>query len=493
MIATKKPQYSDERRIDMMAYMGPRRAGKHLYHDEYGTYPMDPEEGYPSFITDEVFELYKNVGLNILLPEGDAFFEQNVTKDGFVYEPDFEKSDLYAYMKMAQKHDLIVYPATEEIFGHMAHEPGPFGDKEKEHVKHFIETVQAYFPDTFRGIMLTDEPQYPAIERMTKVVEYIRSDEIRAIKDNIEFFTTMLPIYGQMKSFHPDYSDESYQRLKYDKDRLTAYQYYMEKTSDAMKEVSYDYYALIYEHQLTPGFYLNMELAAEYAKEKGYPFTIALQSFRMDVNYNEKTGRSLMVYRTPHYEDIRWQVYSALAFGASRIAYYTFWTHYGLSSHTVQQNAMVVFDPSEDKGYRTTEIYDAVKLVNDEILGFDHVFLRFKWKGTKVVRTSRERNIQLVKAGYEDEVLQEVTATRDLLVGCMENPEDGTSGYWIVNAENPFRCQLNDVKVKFKGAERVIYYRKGKEYDEALSDETFTIRLAVGEGIFVLPYSDMKE
>ena len=483
-----KSTYPDDRRIEMTAYIGPRRAGKHVYNDKYGMYPLDPKEGYPSFITDEVFELYKDAGLNFLMPEEDAFYKERITKEGFVEEPDFEKSDLYTYMKMAEKHGLTVYPAIREVFSHIAREKGEFGEDEKSILKDFVETIQAYFPDTFRGIMLTDEPEYFALPRIKKIMSYLRSDEIKKIKPNMDIFTSMLPIYGTMKSFHSDYSDDKYKRLRYDEVRKNAYKYYMEQCSDAVGEFSFDYYALIYENQLTPGFYLNMEMAAEHCKKEGYPFAITLQSFRMDVNYNEKTGRSLQVYRTPHYEDMRWQVYSALAFGVQRIGYYTFWSHYGLRSHTVQQNAMVVFDPSDEKGYRTTEIYDAVKKVNHEILAFDHVFLRFKWLGCRVVRTSRDRNIRLVQGGYKGGSLVSETATRDLLIGCMENPEDGKEGYWIVNAENPFRNQINDVEIVFKDATSVTYYRKGKAYDMTLDGGKFSIRLGVGEGIFVLPH-----
>ena len=483
-----KLNYIDDRELEVTAYIGPRRAGKHIYQGQYGAYPLDPEEGYPSFITDEVFEIYKNAGMNFLMPEADAFYGERITDDGYVEEKDFEKSDLYEYMKMAEKHGLTVYPAVRGVFSHMAREEGPFEENEKEILRDFVETVQKYFPNTFRGIMLTDEPEYFAIPRMKKIMSYLRSEEIKKIKPDMGIFTSMLPIYGAMKSFHPDYSGDKYIRLRYNEDRYKAYRYYMEQCSDAVGEFSFDHYALIYEHQLTPGFYLNMEMAAEHCKKMGYPFAITLQSFRNNVELNEKTGQSILVNRVPLYEDMRWQVYSALAFGAIRLGYYTFWTHYSLGPYGREPRAMVVFDPSDERGYRTTEIYDAVKEVNAEILKFDHVFMRFKWQGCRVVRTSREQNIHLVKGGYKECSLISEHATRDLLIGCMKNPEDSMEGYWIVNAENPFRLQINDVEMKFEHANRLTYYRKGKAYDVALENGVFKIRLGVGEGIFAIPY-----
>lgn len=490
MTKLKKPIYKDDRRIDLTAYMGPRRAGKHFYENEYGTYPLDPEEGYPSFFTDDVFTLYKEAGMNILLPEADAYYGTNITENGYAEEPDFEKSDLYEYMKMAKKHGLLVYPTTDELFSHIAHEDGPFGEKEKALLKDFVATIQAHFPGTFAGVLLTDEPPYSALDRIKKIMDYLHSDEMREIKSDLGMFTSMHPIYAPMDLLHKDYGDEKYARLRYDKHRMIAYQSYMEKTAEAVGEINFDHYALIYENQLTPGFYLNLEMAAEHGKKVGCPLATTLQSVQIDLVNNQQTNRASLIYRTPHYEDMRWQVYSALAFGVKRIGYYTFWTHYSLGPELKERRAMVIFDPSEDKGYRTTEIYDAVKAVNQEILSFDHVFLRFEWQGCRLVRVSRDRNIHNVKGGYEGGILKDVAATRDLVVGCMKNPEDNTEGYWIVNAENPFHDQINDVEVDFEGATRAIYYRKGKEYDTALTDGKFKIRLGVGEGIFVIPYKE---
>ena len=109
MIAATRPYYPDDRRIEMTAYIGPRRQGKRYYNGVYGANPRDLKEGYPSFITDDVFELYKNAGFSFLMPEGDAFYQRKTTSDGIVRETDFEKSDLYQYMKMAQQHGLAVY------------------------------------------------------------------------------------------------------------------------------------------------------------------------------------------------------------------------------------------------------------------------------------------------------------------------------------------------------------------------------------------------
>lgn len=495
----KKTSYLDDRQLDLTAYLGPRRAGKNFYNGVYGAYPLDPEEGYPSFITDEVFQLYKEVGLNFLMPEGDAYYGKRLTDDGFVEEPDFTKSDLFHYMEVAKRNGLGVYPTSEELFMRMSHAEGPIGDADKAVIKEMVETLQTHFPETFWGVMVTDEPVYKQVGRVKSIMDYLYSEEIRAIKPDMKIFTSMLPIYGALATFGPEYEKGGSKKASAIETRKQAYQFYIDACAEAMGEFSFDFYPLVYESQISAWYYMNLEMAARRCKADEIPLAVTLQSCRYDGDLNEKTGRSKVIYRTPNYYDMRWQVYSALAFGASRIGYYTFWPHYNLGSSTAQPNAMLVYDPSEEKGYRVTEIYDVVKEVHQEILAFDHVFLRFRWQGCQVIRTSRDRNIWNVEAGYEDDTLKGIKAIRDVLVGCMQNPEDGAKGYWIINAENPFRYQINDVEVLFKDATRLTYYRKGKEYDIPLEtvvtpDGTYgkwKIRLGVGEGIFAIPCNDI--
>lgn len=490
MLSKEKPKYPADRHIDMTAYMGPRRAGKRDFNGKYGENTRDGDENYPSFITDDVFEAYKEAGLDILMPEADAYYGMNITDEGYVEEPDFEKSDLYAYMQMAKKHGLTVYPAVEEVFGPMTHNPGPFGKKEKEIIRDFVETVQRYFPETFGGIMLTDEPTYRSLDRVKKIVEYLHSDEIQKIKPDLRMFASMLPIYAGVRAFDKEHGEAEEITAKFfDEESVASYTQYMRQCTDAIGEFGCDYYCIGRNGWLAPGFYQNMELMAEYGKENGHEVFITLLSSRMDTEYNPKTGRGLTVFSITSYEDIRFQVYSSLAFGMRRIGYYTFWQHYHESNREVYPKAMINYDPAEEKGYRKTEIYYAVKEVNEEIRAIDHIFLHYNWQGCKVVRKSRDRNIRLVKAGYTGGCITQMEATRDLLVGCFTKDDDGTEGYWIVNAQNPYRYEMNDVRIHMEGAECVTYYRKGREYDAPLEDGWFQIRLSVGEGIFVVPYT----
>jgi len=236
---------------------------------------------------------------------------------------------------------------------------------------------------------------------------------------------------------------------------------------------------------------MNLEMAARSGLENGFTTAITLQSFGMDANYNPETGKANRIFAVPSYEDIRYQVYSSLAFGVKRIGYFTFWQHYNEGSAEVFPTAMVVYDEAEESGYRKTAIYDAVKKVNDQIRMFDHVFLRFDWRGCCIVNKSNDDNMSFVKGGYSGRSLKKVTAKRDALIGCFENPEDGREGYWVVNAHNPRFYEWNEVEIEFEGATHLQYYRMGREHEEELDENgKFCIRLGAGEGIFLIPYRE---
>ncbi len=481
-----KPSYKNDRRIEMTAYMGPRRAGKRFFNEHYGD-PRDPKDGYPEFWTEQVFQDYKDAGFTFLIPEGDAFFGMRLASDGYEHEPDFIKSDLYRFVKKAEKHGLDVYPSCQMLLDKIAKKPGKLEPWEKEIIGQFVKTMASHFPETCKGVLLTDEPSVQASGHIEEIIAYIKD-----VAPDMDVFVSMLPIYGCVGSYQEKYDTEEFKNKPITIGmREEAYQNYIDTYGKIMGEFAFDYYPMQCNAKdtLAPTFYMNLEMAAKSGLEHGFPIAVTLQSFCMDAHYNPETGRGERIYTVPSYEDVRYQVYSSLAFGVRRIGYFTFWQHYNESSAEVFPTAMVVYDEAEECGYRKTSIYDAVKKVNEQITSFDHVFLRFNWKGCRVVRKSDDENIQLVSGGYNQGMLRDVSSLRDTLVGCFENPEDGREGYWVVNAQNPYFFEWNEVKLRFDDATHIQYYRAGKEYNVGLdNDGIFNIRLGAGEGIFIIPY-----
>lgn len=486
MIKQGKPIYKDDRRIPMMAYMGPRRAGKRFFNNSYGN-PRDPETGYQEFWTDAVFSDYKDAGFSYILPEGDAFYGENISESGLRKEPVFAKSDLYRFMQKARKHQLAVYPSSRAILDEIKLDKGLMSKEERAHVKDFIETVKREFPDVFTGILITDEPKIQVDYRVEECIRYMRE-----LAPELDIFASQFPSYGSIDCFDREYTKEKYgdMPITYEMKEVY-YREYVKCYGRMFGEFSFDHYPIMGESssRLCPVFIRNLETVAEIAKEENFPISITLQAFRMDKEYDSEKGRGIEMFALPSYEDIRYQVYISLAFGVKRIGYFTFWQHYNEGFREVFPTSMLVYDEAEECGYRKTSIYDAVKKVNDQILKFDHVFLHYDWKGARLIRKSDDENLQFAICDYEDEYLTDINAKRDALIGYMENPEDERNGYWIVNAYNPYFFEWNEMSMRFAGATNLLYYRAGREYDIKLpEDGIFSIRLGAGEGIFVIPY-----
>ncbi len=488
MIKKGKPVYPNDRRIEMTAYMGPRRAGKRFFNDKYGN-PRDPKEGYAEFWTDEVFEDYKAAGFTFLIPEGDAFYGMRITPEGLVPEQEIEKTDLYRFIKKAEQHDLLVYPSSRKLLDGLRQGEGSLTAEDKTYIKSFVETISKAFPQICKGILLTDEPSIHVAGKMEEAIACIRE-----CSPDMDIFVAMLPAYGVIQDFDASCTQETYKNVDVSYERKEhCYKEYVKRYGQMVGEFSFDHYAFLgnENEKLCPVFYRNLEVVAQLGKENGFPISITLQAFRMDAGYEPETGKGKEVFRLPTYEDMRYQLYSSLAFGVKRIGYFTFWQHYNEGSREAFPTAMIVYDEAEEKGYRKTSIYDDVKKVNDQILQFDHVFLRYEWKGSRLVRKSDDPNMTFAVCDYQDEVLNNVTATRDLLIGYMENPEDERVAYWVVNAHNPYYYEWNEVEFTCKGATHIQYYRAGKEYNTALNEDgSFRIRLGAGEGIFVIPYKE---
>ena len=486
MIQHGKPQYADDRRMDMTAYMGPRRAGKRNFNGSYGN-PRDPKAGFPEFWDDAVFETYKAAGMTYLLPDGDAFYGTRVTENGIVVEEEFEKSDLYRFLTIAEKHGIPVYPSQAELMYILARRDTPMTAKEKDMVAAMVATLKKHFPNTVKGMLLTDEPTMQHRVGMESCVHFVRE-----LAPEWDIFVSMLPIYGTAEMFGADMNDPQFKDKEITLQMKEAeYRKYIAAYGALIGEFSFDYYAFNHDagpEILSPFFFRNLELAAEGARTGGFPMSATLQAFRMDRRYDPATGKGQPVFRETTYEDVRWQVYAALAFGARRLGYFTFWQHYNESQYEVFPTAMVVYDEAEEAGFRKTGIYYDVKKVNEQVHACDHVLLRFYWKGCRTVVKSEDENIRLVEGNYTDDTLGAVTATRDTLIGCFENPEDGRDGYWLVNAHNPYFYEWSEVEATFTDADRVVYWRAGRECDEPLENGIFRIRLGAGEGVFVIPY-----
>ncbi len=110
--------------------------------------------------------------------------------------------------------------------------------------------------------------------------------------------------------------------------------------------ISFDHYPILEGRNIRTDFYRNLEIISKAAKQVGKPFW----AFALTWEHQS--------YRAPNLNELRFQIYSNLAYGAQGIQYFTYWR--GLISETTKER---------------TPTYDIVKLMNSELKAISAVFV----------------------------------------------------------------------------------------------------------------------
>jgi len=201
--------------------------------------------------------------------------------------------------------------------------------RELPHEANWEATVQAVVHDyanhpALYGYYLTDEPHlrhFDALAQLTRAFETCDPDHVPYI------------------NLFPNYASP-------DQLGTVDYEYHVQAYLDTVRPplLSYDHYALM-EWGDRPEYFANLEVIRRQALRVGVPFWNIILS---TPHFN---------YRDPSPADLRWQVYTTLAYGGKGLAYFTYWT---LDVENYRNGIIDMF------GYRTSK-YDVVRHLNLEV------------------------------------------------------------------------------------------------------------------------------
>ncbi len=201
-------------------------------------------------------------------------------------------------------------------------------------------TVKRFMRDPNVGAwMLRDEPcrtDFPDLSEWAK--------KIREVDDYNFCYLNLFPNYANEQQL----GNKTYQEHV---DQFVA--------EVPVQVISFDHYPVIGD-TLRAGWYDNLEIISAAARKAGKPFW----AFALAVAHGP--------YPIATIPQLRLQVYSDLAYGAQGIQYFTYWT-------PVDTTWKFNHGPIMADGKRT-EVYDRIKLVNNEIRNLSPVFL-----GAKVI------------------------------------------------------------------------------------------------------------
>ena len=157
----------------------------------------------------------------------------------------------------------------------------------------------------YAGQLFIDEPSVSLYDTLGEFISVYR----QTYADKLAY-VNMLPLYAVSSS-------ESY---------INNYNNWISKVNPSM--YSYDSYPLIdynpsesgYEMEMD-SYYYNLDLLRTKTLEQSIP----MWSFVCTVGYESGANSSEPSRRTPSREDLRWEVFSNLAFGSKGIQYYCYW------------------------------------------------------------------------------------------------------------------------------------------------------------------------
>jgi len=185
------------------------------------------------------------------------------------------------------------------------------------------------------GYFLTDEPNSAAFPHIAAVNKYLLEKDPKHLP-----FVNLFPTYASAEQLgNPTYEEHVEQFLSTVQPKLLSYDHYQQMTD--------------YEGA---GYFTNLEIIRRRAIRHGVPFNNIILSCPHGP------------YRNPSEADMRWQVYTTLAYGARGVMYFTYWTpsdeQWGF------RNAIIGLDG------RKTEHYDQVSTLNRDILTLGRVLSR---------------------------------------------------------------------------------------------------------------------
>lgn len=340
-----------------------------------------------------------------------------------------------------------------------------------------METVPQYaqYP-ALKGFLLYDEPDSTKFQHLAE--QKARFAEL--MPENLMFFINLFPEACGYESLFGD---------DYDPGCVDYEEYYQNYFMDTVRPeiLSYDGYALQEGGYIRQSYFHNFDIAGYRAKADGVPFWYTLCSS----GHWTTDGR----YLTPTQKELRWQMLMGMTYGAKAL------NHYVLTSPDVGDDNML-----EYASWQPTEVYDAVKAVNQEFRSWEDIYMSYQWVGTAKYDAGTEQgksNLMLNLLEYdipftETGVLTGVQSNEDLLIGVFE--KDGQNAYLLTNAGSTtpsekwrqlyFEMAPAQVTVQLaEGSYRcaAVICQGSITYVPVNADNTVNLTVDAFDGAFVIP------
>ena len=345
----------------------------------------------------------------------------------------------------------------------------------------------------FIGFLVWDEPKSESFDELAVLAQEF---EKTYAGTGVTYMVNLLPSYASIfNTGSTGWFDATIDQLK-----KGDYQAYLKSYCDTVlsqvsgeKWLSMDSYPINADKTLSSYFLFDLAMLKYYAEYAGATSHAVLQSSGwIEDGYEGKN-------RMPTQAEMEMQAYAAMAFGIDSIS----WWSYSDKREDNQQNPTDVADDG------TRPYMQRFAAVNAELNAISAVYSAFDWKGV-ILGAGKDNGgwfdtdddyeaFKVVKGQIGDYELTE-SDTKHLasvsrsntnwnyLMGVMEDMS-GNEGYVLCNYNNHKDCGEQTITITFSSnITEVVIYRDGvKSAPIAVNNKTLDVKLAIGEGVIILP------
>lgn len=389
------------------------------------------------YINDENYKVMSEAGINFI----NGFREET---------PD----NINAAMDYAQKYGMKFFLYQTEI-----EQKIKLYDAEMKKEEPNLDLTEGYLNSTmsgisdykdhpaFAGVLFLDEPGKPLFNSVNEFINAFKTQY-----SDKQWLVNMFPSYatGGIQS-NGNYMD------------------YLDTWLDLVKPnyFSYDSYPLLQTGGETADYYYNLDLIRSKTKERNIPFWTFIQTLSISGTPGVPDKRE------PSEKDIRWQVYTNLAFGAKGLQYFCYWSP-GNGSESFGD---ALIDTNGNKTVR----YDYVKKLNTEIYEIAKILLNCDAEGIMMNVKNGDMNYNL----YDQKLTSYGPITSiggdSFVIGCFSD-KDTEAKKVLVSSYKP-TASANVVLNIIDGVESVKIWVNGEKRILPVNNNQIEFTIGAGDGI----------
>lgn len=336
----------------------------------------------------------------------------------------------------------------------------------------------------FGGVVLKDEPSYTTFESAAYVYKAIERYGKEKGKE-IFVMQNLLPMASNVLSYYTENAETLGIQAAYYA-YLSAWQ-----TATGADYIQFDVYPLRMDSDgvtpiVDPYYLIGLEIAATVCDERDLELTVVVQTTSI---CRATDGTTKMRYVST--EDLYLQTNLLWAFGADRVAYFTYFPKSNSVAETFPADSTIV----QSDGTKN-ELYATVKQIHEEMKTLAKAILNFEYKGLTYC-TGDSANAESYLTGLSCDTLQaveNVTVSENGVALLTELYDANRANYMVsvVNAADPADGkQETTVTVTFEAVyTAAIVYVNGVATEVVLdAANSYSFTLNAGDAVFVIPYT----